>query len=343
MVDPASIVGFVIGVALLVYALTGGADFGGGVWDLTARGPRGAAMKKLAADAIAPIWEANHVWMIVVVVLLFVCFPKAFSVLSIALHVPLTIMLVGIVLRGSAFTFRAYGMDSPEVAERWGTMFAVSSVVTPIMLGVSVGAIVSGNIRVDPETNAVLTGFYAPWLTPFGFSLGLFFLAICAYLAAVYLSVEADGDRPLQDDFRARALGAGVAVGGTAFVTLALSASEAPHMFEMLTRSAAGLGVHTLTGAAALGGLWALWARRFRLARLLVGAQTVGIFAGWGLSQYPYIVYPDLTISNSAAIARIQWGTLGVLVCGAVLLVPAMVWLYAVFKRPVPGADAPGG
>jgi cytochrome d ubiquinol oxidase subunit II len=113
-----------LGVAVGAYVLTAGADFGGGVWDLLSRGPRATAQREAIARAIAPIWEVNHIWMIFVVVLLFTVFPDAFALVSVALHIPLVLVLVGIVLRGSAFVFRAYGMQPNEARERWGRVFA---------------------------------------------------------------------------------------------------------------------------------------------------------------------------------------------------------------------------
>ena len=137
----------VILFSLTAYALLAGADFGGGVWDLLASGPRRRAQRALIADAIGPIWEANHVWLILVVVLLFTCFPPAFASLGIVLHIPITLMLIGIVLRGSAFTFRSYGSERSETQRRWGTIFAIASVVTPVLLGVCVGAVAAGVLR----------------------------------------------------------------------------------------------------------------------------------------------------------------------------------------------------
>src|SRR5512140_3168980 len=138
--DPALLLGGVIVLALTAYALMGGADYGGGVWDLAASGA--------TAPAIGPIWEANHVWLILVVVVLFSAFPTAFARLSIHLHIPLMLALGGIILRGSAFMFRAYGPEDAQFRRRWGLVFAIASVVTPVLLGVVVGAITEG--RIDP-------------------------------------------------------------------------------------------------------------------------------------------------------------------------------------------------
>ena len=133
-------------VALNAYVLSGGADFGGGVWDLLASGRRKAAQRDLVARAIGPVWEANHVWLILAVVLLFTCFPAAFARLAVTLNLPLTGVLVGVVLRGSAFAFRGYGGDRDVVQRRWGRVFAVASLVTPVLLGVAVGAVASGAV-----------------------------------------------------------------------------------------------------------------------------------------------------------------------------------------------------
>ena len=143
LLTPGNFVAAVIVVAMLLYALTGGADFGGGVWDLLATGPRAGAQRQAIARAIGPIWEANHVWLLVVLVLMFVAFPTAFAAIMTALHLPMLIMLTGITLRGSAFVFRTYGPDRPEW-RRWGVVFGAASAVTPIFLGVVLGAVSSG-------------------------------------------------------------------------------------------------------------------------------------------------------------------------------------------------------
>src|SRR5215203_2683166 len=159
------LLGGAILVSLTFYALMGGADYGGGVWDLLARGPRAGRQRALIAEAIGPVWEANHVWLILVIVMLFTAFPLAFATVSTALHVPLTVMLIGIVLRGTAFTFRSYDSKRDHVQRRWSIVFSVASLVTPVVLGMTVGAIASGTIRV--ENGLVTSGFFASWLAPF--------------------------------------------------------------------------------------------------------------------------------------------------------------------------------
>src|SRR5678809_1129908 len=196
--------------SLVLYALLGGADYGGGVWDLFAFGPRARAQRKLIAAAISPVWEANHVWLILVIVILFTAFPPPFAAIATALHIPITLLLIGIVLRGTAFTFRTYDVQRDDVQRRWSLIFSIASIITPILLGTILGAIASGSIRV--ENGALTTGFFNSWLAPFPFAVGFFALALFAFLAAVYLTVEA-GDEALREDFRLRALVSAVAVG----------------------------------------------------------------------------------------------------------------------------------
>jgi cytochrome d ubiquinol oxidase subunit II len=347
-VTPADALGGAILVALVLYALLGGADFGGGIWDLLAGGPRRAAQRELIEHAIGPIWEANHVWLILVVVVLFTAFPAAFAAISIALFVPLVLLLLGIVLRGAAFTFRTYERPDDRVQARWGLVFSASSVLAPLVLGVVVGALASGRLRVGAAAAEPFA-----WLAPFPLAVGLFAAALFAYLAACYLAVEADlapavregVDRArLRDDFRRRAVAAGVAVFLCAALCGALSAREAPVVFEGLTRRAWSLPFHVATGAAALFAFALLLEGRVRAARAAAVAQVALIVAGWGASQYPYLVVPDLTLASASAPRATQVALLWALGAGAVLLFPALYVLFRVFKgeRPFSVVDREG-
>lgn len=324
-------------VALNAYVLLGGADFGGGVWDLLAGGPRKRGQRALIADAIAPIWEANHVWLILVVVLLFSCFPPAFARLGTALHVPLALLLIGIVLRGSAFTFRAYDDRADTAQRRWGATFAVASLVTPVLLGVCIGAVAAGRVSAAPAGGFV-AGWVRPWLTPFGFGVGALALALFSFLAAVYLTLEARTDE-LREDFRRRALGAAVAVFATAALVLALADEAAPRVRAGLTSAPWAIPLHVATGAAAVTAIAALWTRRFRLARLAAGAQVSLILWGWALAQFPYLLPPDLTIAAAAAPRATLRLVLGALALGALVLIPSLAYLLRVFKSH-PRAEA---
>lgn len=318
-------------ISLILYMLTGGADFGGGVWDLFATGHRAKAQRDLITNALAPIWEANHVWLIVIIVLLFVAFPVAFATIGTALHIPLTLMLIGIVLRGTAFVFRTYDDQSDKTHLRWSRVFAIASVITPIMLGVTLGAVASGTIQVDVETGTVDTDFFSSWFAPFPFAIGFFTLTLCALLAAVYLTLETDNSE-LQADFRVRAIIAAVSVGAMAGISFLLSAKGAPSIRQGLGNSVWSIPFHLLTGAVAICAIWSIWKRYFQLARILVPVQVVLIIFGWGLAQFPYLVAPNLTFSNTAAPDSVLRPVLIIIVIGGILLVPAFWYLYAVFK-----------
>jgi cytochrome d ubiquinol oxidase subunit II len=336
---PAELVAGIVLVALTAYVLLGGADFGGGVWDLLASGPRKRDQRALIAEAIGPIWEANHVWLILVIVVLFTCFPVAFARLAIGLHIPLSLMLIGIVLRGSAFTFRShYGHDGEHgdpagTSQRWGRVFAIASAGTPVMLGLCVGALAAGTVR-PPGRGGFYESYVGSWLTPFGVGVGLLTLALFAFLAAVYLTVEARG-WALQEDFRRRALGAAAAVFVAAFGTLGLALLGAPLMGRGLTTAPWAPALHLATGVAALTAIWALWTRRFRLARVAAAAQVSLILWGWALAQYPYLIPPDLTIRAAAAPRITLVLSLWTLGLGTLVLFPSLIYLFRVFK-PAP-------
>lgn len=334
----ANLLAATIFVALNAYALLAGADFGGGVWALLARGPRKVAQRELVADAIGPVWEANHVWLILALVLLFTAFPPAFARLGTLLHIPLSLALIGIVLRGSAFTFWRYGSGGPGDAapRRWGMVFAIASLITPLLLGMTIGAIASGAVGDAARALGAHAGFsatyVAPWLTPFTLTVGLFALIAFAFLAAVYLPLET-GDPELREDFRRRALGAGAALFLVAGVALAWSGPYAPRVRDALIFAAWALPLHLLTAGAAVTALAALWRRRWRLARVAAAGQVSVILWGWALSQYPTIVPPDLTIADAAASPGTLRLALGALALGAVVVFPSLGYLFRVFKR----------
>lgn len=320
-------------VALNAYVLSGGADFGGGVWDLLASGRRKAAQRDLVARAIGPVWEANHVWLILAVVLLFTCFPAAFARLAVTLNLPLTGVLVGVVLRGSAFAFRGYGGDRDVVQRRWGRVFAVASLVTPILLGVAVGAVASGAVGEGGRGNGdgFVANYVAPWLAPFPLAVGLFTLCCFAFLAAVYLTLEAPGGE-LREDFRRRALIAGVAVGVTAGLALLVARPGAPLMRHGLLGSTWAAPFQVATGLAAVSAFATLWTRRYLLARAAAALQVSLILWGWVASQYPDVIPPDLTIADAAAPPATLHLVLIALGLGAAVLVPSLVYLFRVFK-----------
>jgi len=317
----AEIVAAVLWLALTAYAVLAGADFGGGVWDLLATGPRAAEQRRAVAEAMGPVWEANHVWLIFLIVGMFTAFPSAFGTLALALYVPFTIGLVGIVLRGAAFAFRAHGREAVGGASMWGVAFGAASVIAPLALATAIAAVTSGH----PDR----------WDTPFAFLLGLFAVAICAYLAATYLTVETEGT-PLEADFRRRALVAGLVSGVLALACLALSPIGAPYLWRALVgRGLPLLVLALLNGPLALA---AVWFSRPRLARVAVIAQVVFVLWAWALGQWPYLIPPDVTIQVAAAPTATLTAWLEVTAAGAVLLVPSLWLLFRVFKARDPAA-----
>jgi cytochrome d ubiquinol oxidase subunit II len=319
----------VAAVALLgvtAYALLAGADFGGGVWDLLASGPRAQRQREAISRAMGPVWEANHVWLIFVIVILFTAFPPAFAALSIGLFLPFHLALVGIILRGAAFVFRAHSPRAGEAAtptagaRRWGVVFGASSVITPALLGMSLGAVSAG-----PEA----PGGALPWLAPVSLAIGALALALCAYLAAVYLANETEG--ALREDFRRRALAAGTVVVTLSALLLPLLLLEAPRLWAGLlsTRATPVLALGVL---AALVSGWALLLERPWLARATAVTQVVCLIAGWGLAQYPYLIYPSWTLADAAAGEATLRFVLYTLPPGLALLLPSLWLLFRVFK-----------
>lgn len=337
----ANIMAALLALSLNAYVLFGGADFGGGVWDLLASGPRRSRQREVIAHALGPIWEANHVWLIFAIVLTFTCFPPVAARLGTVLHIPLTLMLIGIVLRGSAFTFRTYDSQHDATQHRWGRIFSSASVITPILLGVSIGAVATGRVG-DRMSGGFVAQYVEPWLTPFAFSVGLLALALFAFLAAVFLTLETN-DHDLREDFRRRALGSGIAVFLASALVLLLSKGQAPLVMAGLFASPWALPLHLATGATAIAVLAALWFRRFGLARLGAGLQVSLIFWGWVLAQYPLLIPPSFTIAGSAAPDATLRALLIATAFGGIVLVPSLWYLFHIFKTvPAdPGARQP--
>lgn len=320
-------------LALTAYAVLAGADFGGGIWDLLAGGPRRQEQRHAIARAIGPVWEANHVWLIFLIVILFTAFPPAFAALSIALFTPFHLALAGIVLRGAAFVFRAHHDVASVHWRLWSSVFGAASTVTPFILGATLSAVASGGIR--SVNGAVVVDPVQAWFSPVSLLVGVLTLAICAYLAAVYLTVETDGE--LQEDFRRRALGAWAAVAVLPAVLLPLVAAHSPRLWQHFTRPQS---LPPMIGGAVLALLsgWAVRARRYRLARALAVAEVIVLLWGWAFAQWPYLIYPDLTVYNSAASGPALRFLLNTLPFGFGVLIPSLWLLFAVFK----GGARPG-
>ena len=317
-------------LALTAYAVLAGADFGGGVLDLLSSGPRAADQRTAVAAAMGPVWEANHVWLIFMITGLFTAFPRAFGILALALYLPFTIALVGIVLRGSAFAFRGYGALGAGPLSRWGLVFGSASVIAPFFLGTAAAAAASGAIRV--QGGRLSSGFLSGWTAPYGLLIGAFAVSICVYLGATYLTVENEGGA-LEGDFRRRAVLAGAVSGVLGLAGLLLAPSQAPPLAHALF----GRGLPLLLLALINGplALWMVWGSRPRLARIAVVGQVGLVLWAWALGQWPYLIPPDLSISASAAPQATLSALLVVCGIGALILLPSLWLLFRVFKGPL--------
>jgi cytochrome d ubiquinol oxidase subunit II len=320
----------IVWIGLTLYVLLGGADFGGGVWDLVASGSRAEDQRRLIAAAIGPVWEANHVWLIFVLTGLLSAFPSVFADLSIALYLPFSLALIGIVLRGSAFAFRSHGEAESAWQRSWTRVFGVASLVTPFVLGAAAASIAGGRIRVvDGDVRADLVGSWTGLLSLFA---GLFAVAICAYLAATYLTVEAvqRDERELERDFRGRALVTGVVAGALAAIGLLLVRAEAPVLWEGMLD--AGLAFAVVSALGGIVSLAAVWRRRYRIARAGAVVAVASVLFGWGVSQWPYLIVPDVTVADAAAPeATLRVVAIGFAIGGA-LLAPSLYLLFRIFK-----------
>ena len=307
---------FIALAALVLYGVFGGADFGGGVWDLLAAGPRRDAQRATISDAIGPVWESNHVWLIFALVTLFTCFPPAFAAIGTNLNAPLTLALLGIVLRGAAFVFRNYAADAPRLARTWTAIFGASSLLAPFFLGNAAGALATGTFA---------------WTSPFALTAGLFATTLCAQIAAVFLILETN-DASLREDFRTRAIAATIAVWIAGLIPIAVAHATEPSLFEALNGTVAriAIGVAVALGLATMS---LIATHRDNLARAAVAAEVVAVLCGWFGAQAPYVIPRTYTYAQAAASESMLQAFTIAAACGAVLLIPSLLLLFAVFKR----------
>jgi len=317
-----------MGLGLVAYAVTGGADFGAGLWSLLASGPRKAQQREAVQRAIAPIWEANHVWLIFIIVVMFSAFSRAFAVLSVALHIPIALALLGIVFRGAGYIFQAYGIQGARARLGWERVFAWASLATPVLLGMVVAAVSSGDIHVvDGE---VTSGYFSGWTTAFALTVGLFALSLFALLAAVYLARDNDG--ALAEDFRKRALVMEGVAGVLALCTFLLARSEAQPLFQNLVESPLSWTIQAAAALAAWSTIGLLLKRRLRLARYAAAAQVALVVLGWGAAMRGHFVLPDVTLVWASPHPEVMPALAATIGLGSLVLVPALVYLYRVFK-----------
>jgi len=320
-------------VVIAAYALFGGADFGGGIWDLLAgNAQRGAAPRELIDESVTPVWEANHVWLIFILVLLWTAFPPAFAAIMTALFVPLSLSLLGIVLRGVGFAFR-HTAQRLRMQQLTGVLFAAASLITPFFMGTVVGAVVTGQVPVDPTGNVL-----AAWTSPTAILTGFLFVAACAYISAVFLVLDArearEGGRgDLVSYFALRATAAGVITGALAGGTFYELSVSSPHVFHRLTGIALPLvAISVAAGIAVLAMLWLRWYNAVVL-RLGAAIAVATVVWGWGLAQYPYLFPRSLSLAagsapNGSLVAEFVVAGLAVL-----LVAPGFALLYYLQQR----------
>jgi cytochrome d ubiquinol oxidase subunit II len=317
-------------LGLTAYAVLAGADFGAGFWDLTAGGAeRGGRVRGMVERSMGPVWEANHVWLIFVLVIFWTAFPVAFASVASTLYVPLFLAAVGIIFRGAAFAFRGHAATIGE-ARVLGAIFALASVLTPFFLGAALGGIASGRV---PVGNAAGDPFDS-WINPTSFLVGALAVVTGAYLAAVYMAADSvrAGLPDLVRAFRARALGAGVLAGLVAVGGLLVLRHDARPLYDGLT-SGGGLAMVLLSGVAGLGTLLLVWRERFAAARFFAAAAVACVTVGWAVAQSPYLLPGQLTLHQAAASHGALTALLVSLAAGFVILAPALTLLYRLVLR----------
>jgi cytochrome d ubiquinol oxidase subunit II len=310
-------------VGLAAYVVLGGADFGAGLWELFARGERGPALRGHTHRAMAPVWEANHVWVIFVITVCWTTYPTAFSSIASTLAIPLFAAAIGVILRGASYALRA-GVSTPREEGALSVTFALSSVLTPFALGAVVGGIASGRVPVGNAQGDEISS----WLNSTSVLIGVLAIATSAYLAAVYLAADATrmGSRDIAEDFRKRALVSGVAAGAIALAGPFVLRSDARDLYDGLTSGAGlvALAVSVLAGIAALA-LVAL--RRYEPARVVAAGAVATIVAGWALAQQPAFL-PGLTVEQAAASDATITAVLIAIGLGTLILVPSLAYLF---------------
>lgn len=321
----ANAVAGIIWLGISAYAIFGGADFGGGIWDLIAGdAEKGRKPRALIERAIGPVWEANHVWLIFVLVFLWTAFPEPFVSIATTLWIPLTLAALGIIFRGSGFAFRKWADTSSR--ERWyGAWFAGASMITPFFFGAIAGGVASGRVPLgNAEGNP-----YTSWLNPTSLMGGTLAVVACAYLAAVLLTREAtlDGDTAMAEYFRYRGLLAGIAAGAIAIGGIFILAKDSPSLFDGF----ASIRGVVLLATSAIGGIASIWLlanRRYVLARPAAALATVSILWGWGAGQYPWILEGTAKIDDYAAADPVLQALIVAFIVSAILVIPSLLWLY---------------
>ncbi len=327
------IIVFFIGASLLLYVLLGGSDYGAGIIELLPAGTFREKQKHVINEAMGPVWEANHMWLILIVVILFVAFPTIFTTLMIALHLPMLALLVGIVVRGTAFTFRHYdAIQEPRSQRAYTLLFGVSSLWTSFWLGIIVASLNRGTINLEAAT--FWDAYIAPWWGVYPLSVGLFVASIFAFLAGVYLISETD-DAALQRRFtrHAAVFNALVIVsGGLVFAASFIERESLPSRFFRTPSTIAAMALATLLFVV----LWRVIPKRNALlTRVVAGGQVALILLGWWLLYAPdavHTVQGPLNFYQEAAPHATMLQLVIALLVGSLFIFPSLFFLLRVFK-----------
>jgi cytochrome d ubiquinol oxidase subunit II len=317
---------------VVAYGLFGGADFGSGFYDLTAGLGGGDAreIRTLIDESIGPVWEANHVWLIYVLVMWWTAFPRSFAAATTTLLIPLALALAGIVLRGASFAFRKYAETFGQ-ARLYGAVFAGSSLIAPFFFGTVAGAIASGRVPAGGYGNLVTS-----WVNPTSFVGGVLAVTTCIFLAGVFLTADARraGHDRLAERLRVRTLLVGIVAGVIVFVGLYPVWHDAPTISRGLRTTAAPLLV--LAAVAGLATLILLYQRRFAMARLPATGAVAAVTIGWGVGQYPWILVNHLTVNDAAGAPATLVGLLVVVGLAAVIVLPPLIYLFRFTQSEMP-------
>jgi cytochrome d ubiquinol oxidase subunit II len=311
---------------LVLYVVLGGADFGAGAWQLFAGGgDRGDRIREHAHHAMAPVWEANHVWVLFVITVSWTAYSAAFASVASTLCVPLFIAAIGIILRGTAYALRS-GTESSRAPDK---LFAVSSMITPFALGTVVGGIASRRV---PVGNAA-GDLFSSWLNPTSLLVGVLAVATSAYLAAVYLAADARrlGEPDLEEWFRVRALVSGAVAGAIAFAGLFVLRADALPLYRGIVEGD-GLPALIVSAVAGVATLALVLRRRYEWARISSGAAVAAVVAGWALGQSPLLL-PGLTVKQAAAPSETLVAVVIAVIAGALVLLPSLALLFSLVLR----------
>ncbi|GAB3861142.1 cytochrome d ubiquinol oxidase subunit II [Nocardioides maradonensis] len=310
-------------VGIIAYAVFGGADFGSGFFDLTAGDARrGAELRTLVDHSIGPVWEANHVWLIYVLVVWWTGFPSSFAAAMTTLIIPILLALLGIVLRGASFAFRKFAATLDQ-ARLFGVIFASSSFITPFFLGAAAGAIASGRVPANGYGDV-----WSSWLNPTSIFGGLIAVGTCAFLAGAFLTADAErsGHLELSEELRQRSLAVGVGTGVIVFGALVPLFRDAKTLSHGLIGPASPLIV--LSALAGGATLFLLWKKRYAGGRVTAVAAVVCVLLGWGVAQFPWLLVDQVKIVDAAGATATLWALVIVVALAGVTVLPALIYLF---------------